>query len=77
MPIHQYVAGTGSTTPFESAPAAVIAALKLIKERSAIALAKTENFNEILSAAYMEKQKMAVIAGNSVLRCIIYLSSVP
>ena len=39
---------------------AVLGALELIKQRIATALGKEVPFNEVLSAAYMEKQKMAV-----------------
>ena len=39
---------------------AVRGALELIKQRIATALGKEVSFNEVLSAAYMEKQKMAV-----------------
>jgi hypothetical protein len=38
----------------------VLGALALIKNRIATALEKEVPFNEVLSAAYMEKQKMAV-----------------
>jgi hypothetical protein len=38
----------------------VLGALTLIKHRIATALGKDVPFNEVLSAAYMEKQKMAV-----------------
>ena len=49
--------------PFEAAPSAVIRALDLIKQRireSGILQAHQANFNEVLTAAYMEQQKMAV-----------------
>jgi hypothetical protein len=38
----------------------VLGALDLIRHRIATALGKGVTFNEVLSAAYMEKQKMAV-----------------
>lgn len=38
----------------------MLGALALIKNRIATALEKEVPFNEVLSAAYMEKQKMAV-----------------
>lgn len=47
--------------PFDGAPTAVVDALSLIKQRiteSGIAIAA--DFNEVLTAAYMEEQKMAV-----------------
>lgn len=56
---YQYVGGTGNTVPFDKAPSSVCGALALIKERSRLALQKDIPFNEILSAAYMEKQKMS------------------
>lgn len=54
--------GTGNTTPFSAAPEAVKAALNLIQTRAAIVMQSKPEFNEILSAAYMERQKMAVRA---------------
>lgn len=56
----QYVGGTDSTVPFSSAPSAVLQALKLIQIRAQAVLGTKPQFNEILSAAYMERQKMAV-----------------
>jgi hypothetical protein len=44
----------------EDGAQAVLGALELIKNRIATALGKEVPFNEVLSAAYMEKQKMAV-----------------
>ena len=38
----------------------MLGALALIKHRIATVLGKDVPFNEVLSAAYMEKQKMAV-----------------
>lgn len=46
--------------PFDKAPSSVCGALALIKERSRAALRRDIPFNEILSAAYMERQKMSV-----------------
>ena len=56
----QYVGGTDNTIPWERAPSAVCDALGLIKLRMKHALNIDANFNEVLSAAYMERQKMAV-----------------
>ncbi|KAI9067410.1 hypothetical protein FKP32DRAFT_1563809 [Trametes sanguinea] len=59
---YQYVGGTANTVPFDSAPSAVVKARSLIQDRMArVIQAEREQykFNEVLSAAYMEKQKMA------------------
>lgn len=58
----KYVAGTENTVTWEDAPSAVVAARELIYERMRQALDMKEKyeFNEVLSAGYMEKQKMAV-----------------
>jgi hypothetical protein len=56
----QYVGGAERTTPLEDGAKAVLGALALIKHRIATALGKDVSFNEVLSAAYMEKQRMAV-----------------
>ncbi|TCD66726.1 hypothetical protein EIP91_001019 [Steccherinum ochraceum] len=56
---YHYIAGTENTVSWEEAPAAVIGARKLINERMQLALNKSYLFNEVLSAGYMEKQKMA------------------
>ncbi|KAI0766517.1 hypothetical protein BC629DRAFT_1703523 [Irpex lacteus] len=57
---YQYVGGTDNTVSWESAPSAVVHALDLIKLRMKQAgLNCRSDFNEVLSAAYMEKQKMA------------------
>ncbi|KAI0335001.1 hypothetical protein GY45DRAFT_1420691 [Cubamyces sp. BRFM 1775] len=59
---YQYVGGTANTVPFDAAPTAVVKARNLIQERmnSVIQAEQTQyTFNEVLSAAYMEKQKMA------------------
>ncbi|THH31340.1 hypothetical protein EUX98_g2852 [Antrodiella citrinella] len=56
---YHYVAGTENTVPWNEAPAAVEGARKLINERMKQALNNDYHFNEVLSAGYMEKQKMA------------------
>ena len=64
----QYVAGTDNTVTWEEAPSAVEAARNLINERMKQALKLDYHFNEVLSAGYMEKQKMAVSIGMSLSR---------
>ncbi|KAJ6582334.1 hypothetical protein B0H19DRAFT_1118091 [Mycena capillaripes] len=54
-----YVGGTDNTVPFDRAPGAVIQARDLIQKRIREALGTPHVFNEVLSAAYMEQQKMA------------------
>lgn len=56
---YQYVGGTANTVPFSRAPSAVIKARDLIQTRVSQALAISPSFNEVLSCAYMERQKMA------------------
>ncbi|KAJ7034402.1 hypothetical protein C8F04DRAFT_573004 [Mycena alexandri] len=56
---YHYVGGTDNTVPFDRAPGAVIQARELIQKRIREALAVRYEFNEVLSAAYMEQQKMA------------------
>ncbi|KAJ7352130.1 hypothetical protein DFH08DRAFT_858004 [Mycena albidolilacea] len=56
---YQYVGGTDNTVPFDRAPPAVIQARNLIEKRIEEALGFPHKFNEVLSAAYMEQQKMA------------------
>ncbi|PFH53754.1 hypothetical protein AMATHDRAFT_985 [Amanita thiersii Skay4041] len=56
---YQYVGGTDNTIPFDRAPSAVVAARKLIQSRVSKALNRPLDFNEVLSAAYMERQRMA------------------
>ncbi|KAJ7698116.1 hypothetical protein B0H17DRAFT_1051168 [Mycena rosella] len=56
---YHYVGGTDNTVPFDRAPGAVIQARNLIQKRIAEALGVEHLFNEVLSAAYMEQQKMA------------------
>jgi hypothetical protein len=74
----QYVGGAERTTPLEDGAEAVLGALDLIRHRIATALDKNLTFNEILSAAYMEKQKMAVSSFSTVFaRPICYLDVYP
>lgn len=64
---YQYVGGTDNTLPWERAPSAVTAARDFLQERvfavlniaSRNADKKNVEFNEVLSAAYMQEQKMA------------------
>ena len=66
----QYVGGTANTIPFDGAPSAVIKARDLIQSRMmGVMPAESQpyRFNEVLSAAYMEEQKMAVSAMSLVL----------
>ncbi len=56
----QYIVDTNGTVPFDEAPEAVRTALAFIKSRATAALKKPIDFNEILSAAYLEEQKMSV-----------------
>ncbi|RPD54737.1 hypothetical protein L226DRAFT_612942 [Lentinus tigrinus ALCF2SS1-7] len=59
---YQYVGGTGNTVPFDAAPSAVVKARDLIQSRM-MSIMQAERqpyqFNEVLSAAYMEKQSMS------------------
>ena len=65
----QYVGGDENTVPWEKAPTAVNRALDLIKQRIQEAeLSFAPDFNEVLTAAYMEKQKMAVSQAASALQ---------
>ncbi|KAE9411196.1 hypothetical protein BT96DRAFT_804132, partial [Gymnopus androsaceus JB14] len=57
----QYVGGSANTLSWEEAPSAVIEARKFIVERTSQALEKELQFNEVLSAAYMEKQKIYIL----------------
>ena len=59
MTPRQYIGGAERTTPLEGARPVKVA-LKLIRHRIAMALGKHIYFNEVLSAAYMEKQKMTL-----------------
>ncbi|KAJ7648702.1 hypothetical protein DFH06DRAFT_1209378 [Mycena polygramma] len=56
---YHYVGGTDNTVPFDRAPSAVLQARDLIEKRIQEALGSHHRFNEVLSAAYMEQQKMA------------------
>jgi hypothetical protein len=57
----KYIANTQQTVSFEEAPCAVRSARQLITERARLVVPDVPlTFNEILSAAYMEKQKMSV-----------------
>ncbi|KAF9464938.1 hypothetical protein BDZ94DRAFT_1189835 [Collybia nuda] len=56
---YQYVGGTANTVPFSKAPGAVVQAREFIQTRIHQALGIDLTFNEVLSAAYMEGQKMA------------------
>jgi hypothetical protein len=78
LTFRQYVGGTDNTVPFEHAASAVLRALELIKDRAQATLKKRPEFNEILSAAYMERQKMAVRHWFDRLNtCVITFVSVP
>ncbi|KAF7793923.1 hypothetical protein EIP86_005045 [Pleurotus ostreatoroseus] len=55
----KYVGGDANTVPFDRAPSAVVQALELIKQRMEEAELSEVGFNEVLSAAYMEEQRMA------------------
>ncbi|KAK0203612.1 hypothetical protein DFS33DRAFT_1332731 [Desarmillaria ectypa] len=58
---YHYVGGTDNTVAWDQAPSAVIEARALMQHRIKLALEDTceSEFNEVLSAAYMQKQKMA------------------
>jgi hypothetical protein len=56
----QYIGGAERTTPLKEGAEPVRGALSLIRNRIETTLGKDIDFNEVLSAAYMEKQKMAV-----------------
>lgn len=58
----QYISGTDGTVPLDRAASAVVDALQLIHDRvnRVLELSTPATFNEILTAAYMEKQKMSV-----------------
>ncbi|PPQ68046.1 hypothetical protein CVT25_014507 [Psilocybe cyanescens] len=60
---YKYVGGDAHTVPFEAAPGAVVRARDLIQRRIMQALDIPAQFNEVLSAAYMERQKMAARLG--------------
>ncbi|KAJ7116645.1 hypothetical protein C8R44DRAFT_880003 [Mycena epipterygia] len=65
---YQYVGGSGQTVPFDRAPSAVIDAHRLIIDRIAAACAPKmkREFNEVLSVAYLEQQKMSFHSDNEV-----------
>ncbi|KAH8977000.1 hypothetical protein EDB83DRAFT_2538231 [Lactarius deliciosus] len=56
---YQYIGGAERTTPLKDGAPAVLGALHMIQHRIETTLGMREDFNEVLSAAYMEKQKMA------------------
>ena len=56
----QYIGGATHTTALNEGAPAVLKALSLIQHRIMSTLGKHIDFNEVLSAAYMKKQKMAV-----------------
>ncbi|KAL4078381.1 hypothetical protein V8B97DRAFT_1865931 [Scleroderma yunnanense] len=56
---YQYVGGTENTVPFTEAPDCVRRALDMIKERAYLGIELNVPFNEVLSAAYLERQKMS------------------
>ncbi|KAJ7470891.1 hypothetical protein FB451DRAFT_1472612 [Mycena latifolia] len=58
-PLKTYVGGSDQTVPLAQAPSAVVDAHKLITTRLGAALGQKYEFNEVLSVAYLEKQKMA------------------
>lgn len=60
MTCGQYVGGAERTTPLIDGAEAVKRALNLIQRRIEMTLCKHIAFNEVLSAAYMKKQKMTV-----------------
>lgn len=57
---YQYVGGSDNTVAWDHAPTAVVGARELILERMKQSLGLNGAFNEVLSAAYIEKQRMAV-----------------
>jgi len=57
---YKYVAGTGKTVSFDEAPEVVRNALQLIKDRVSYVHEADVDFNEVLTAAYMEEQSMSV-----------------
>jgi hypothetical protein len=56
---YQYIGGAERTTTLKEGAEPVRGALSLIRNRIETTLGKDIDFNEVLSAAYMEKQKMA------------------
>ena len=57
---YQFVSGAPNTVPFAEAASAVRMARELIEQRAREALHLRTSFNEILSAAYVERQAMSV-----------------
>ncbi|KAG7098843.1 hypothetical protein E1B28_000746 [Marasmius oreades] len=55
----QYVGGAANTVPWDQAPGAVVKARDFIGTRTSQAIGSRVEFNEVLSAAYMEDQKMS------------------
>jgi hypothetical protein len=60
----QYVGGADRTLPFDRCPPCVTRALSLIQDRASLVLGKRPQFNELLNAAYMEKQSMGFHTDN-------------
>ncbi|KAL5507322.1 hypothetical protein ACEPAH_6778 [Sanghuangporus vaninii] len=56
---YKYAVTTNITDPFDQAPPCVNGALKLIRDRVSLIIKKEADFNEILTAAYMARQKMS------------------
>ncbi|KAF9263398.1 hypothetical protein L218DRAFT_999717 [Marasmius fiardii PR-910] len=56
---YQYVGGAANTVSWDQAPSAVVKARDFIRTRTYQALGDEVDFNEVLSAAYMEDQKMS------------------
>ncbi|KAF8904411.1 hypothetical protein CPB84DRAFT_1814416 [Gymnopilus junonius] len=63
---YKYVGGDANTVSFDSAPEAVVKARALIQKRIKQALNVPAEFNEVLSAAYMERQRMSFHSDNEV-----------
>lgn len=59
---YKYVSGTQQTVPLDETAPAVRDALKLIQERAALVLGHQPELNEVLSAGYIESQRMKVNA---------------
>lgn len=60
LPTHslQYVGAADKTLPFDECPPCVLRALELVRARAAMMSGEPPAFNELLTAAYMEKQSM-------------------
>jgi len=56
---YQYVGGTENTLSWDEAPTAVFNARQLIERHVCHVVSRGVEFNEVLSAAYMERQRMA------------------